>query len=484
MTPLEKTELPPSLDRIVDQKKWKPPYYSQLPIPEDFGIKSSQIPALEQEEKRLREVEQKKSRALFKIAVFGSAGVGFIFGLLSGGPCAAVGAAVVAALFPGLYPLALLLQDTVTSEWDRLKHHHLQPYYDYKVAVSHYGYWQRKQNIDYLRSLTGIEFEHAVGAILNRLGYVANVTKASGDGGIDIIATIRSSTFAIQCKNHQKAIGPATVREMIGALGNPPAGSPVIVSSSGFTHEAWSLARGNFIILLDDAWLRSPSQISEIQPIAVSRDAINPLVLSGSKASAEQTPRSAIDENLEKLETREPEAIHKAAEGEGKEAAKLITKRNPPPLPLPHSSEESKAGTHPAAMAAEKVMAFVMFDQGRHPGVMDAGTLPYSVEEIRDSIEAFFDHIRQRPGASEDDGLRRSNLLKSLGDYYHIEDWQRDDIAIINDYYRNPEKYDSPPRAGVMERFELGKGPHPKPSPIFGIATVPDFRLYSGEDNQ
>ena len=61
-------------------------------------------------------------------------------------------------------------------------------------------------NIDSLQALDPVDFENIVKVLLNRMGFNATTTKASGDGGIDLIAVnekpIISGKYVIQCKRY------------------------------------------------------------------------------------------------------------------------------------------------------------------------------------------------------------------------------------------------------------------------------------------
>lgn len=74
----------------------------------------------------------------------------------------------------------------------------------------------RKQLLD----LTPTEFEHFVAALYSRAGYATTVTRASADGGIDVIAVSTadaSSGLLIQAKRYSGVVGISVVRELIGA---------------------------------------------------------------------------------------------------------------------------------------------------------------------------------------------------------------------------------------------------------------------------
>ena len=44
--------------------------------------------------------------------------------------------------------------------------------------------------MDSLDALSGVEFEQFITVLLERMGFRAAMTKASGDGGIDVVATL------------------------------------------------------------------------------------------------------------------------------------------------------------------------------------------------------------------------------------------------------------------------------------------------------
>lgn len=100
-------------------------------------------------------------------------------------------------------------------------------------------------------SLTWREFEQAVADLFRRLGFDVKHTGGAGDGGIDILAASSSANLLIQCKKHNKAIGPAVVRELLGASTLRPGHRMVLVSSRGFTPAAIGVGADAGVILLD-----------------------------------------------------------------------------------------------------------------------------------------------------------------------------------------------------------------------------------------
>ncbi len=102
-----------------------------------------------------------------------------------------------------------------------------------------------------LDTLSGVEFEGLITRLLERMGFRAEMTKASGDGGIDIVATLdqplTAGRYLIQCKRYaeESLVGAATVREFYGALtADTRAVKGVLITTSGFTSQAQEFAGG------------------------------------------------------------------------------------------------------------------------------------------------------------------------------------------------------------------------------------------------
>lgn len=97
--------------------------------------------------------------------------------------------------------------------------------------------------LETLRSMDPIAFERLCQRLLRESGFIeVEVTKRSGDGGIDGYGTMRlggliSFNVLFQSKRYQGNIGPDTVRDFRGAMvGRADKG--VIITTGGFTREA------------------------------------------------------------------------------------------------------------------------------------------------------------------------------------------------------------------------------------------------------
>lgn len=97
----------------------------------------------------------------------------------------------------------------------------------------------------YWFQMDGWEFEKAVAELFRRDGYSAEVTKGSGDGGVDIILYRGGAKTLVQCKAHKAAVGPKDLRELYGVMaadrGHPDG---IFVSLGGFTKGANEFASG------------------------------------------------------------------------------------------------------------------------------------------------------------------------------------------------------------------------------------------------
>jgi Holliday junction resolvasome RuvABC ATP-dependent DNA helicase subunit len=99
-----------------------------------------------------------------------------------------------------------------------------------------------------LAQMTGVEFERLVTALLARMEFRAEMTKATGDGGIDIVAIldkpILGGKYLFQCKRYapDNLIGASTVRDFYGAVTADKALKGILITTSDFTAQAREFA--------------------------------------------------------------------------------------------------------------------------------------------------------------------------------------------------------------------------------------------------
>lgn len=68
--------------------------------------------------------------------------------------------------------------------------------------------------IDYM---DGIEFENLIDAKFQKMGYKTQLTKATKDYGVDLIATKNKKSIAIQIKRYNRNVGVKAIQEVIAA---------------------------------------------------------------------------------------------------------------------------------------------------------------------------------------------------------------------------------------------------------------------------
>lgn len=107
--------------------------------------------------------------------------------------------------------------------------------HNYDVAISAFNDYQLKLTIDFWVNLSGYQFEQEVARLYTKIGYSSYVTKATGDGGIDIILTKGTERIAVQCKHHKNKVGPNDVRALQGVVYNDNYSYGIFVSLNGFT---------------------------------------------------------------------------------------------------------------------------------------------------------------------------------------------------------------------------------------------------------
>lgn len=110
-----------------------------------------------------------------------------------------------------------------------------------------------------INSLSGIEFENVCQQLIEKMGFFVETTKASGDGGIDLIANnyqpILSGRYIIQCKRYSGSVGEPIIRDLYGVITSERANKGILMTTGYFTKSAISFAEGKQIELIDGAKL-------------------------------------------------------------------------------------------------------------------------------------------------------------------------------------------------------------------------------------
>lgn len=106
-----------------------------------------------------------------------------------------------------------------------------------------------------INSLSGVEFENVCQALVEKMGFTTQTTKASGDGGIDLIAynsqPLLSGKYIIQCKRYTGSVGEPIIRDLYGVITSERANKGILMTTGHFTKSAISFAEGKPIELID-----------------------------------------------------------------------------------------------------------------------------------------------------------------------------------------------------------------------------------------
>jgi Holliday junction resolvasome RuvABC ATP-dependent DNA helicase subunit len=101
-----------------------------------------------------------------------------------------------------------------------------------------------------LTAMSGIEFERWVAELFRAKGYSVELTRMSGDHGLDLILRSGSVVLAVQCKRWTDTVGESVVRDFYGSLMNGEIQAGSIITTSSFSDAARRFAEGKPITLL------------------------------------------------------------------------------------------------------------------------------------------------------------------------------------------------------------------------------------------
>jgi hypothetical protein len=110
-------------------------------------------------------------------------------------------------------------------------------------------------------TLTGQEFESLIKALLIEMGFQAELTEVTGDGGIDIVATLdrpfSGGRYIFQCKRYAEnnVVGSPAVRDFYGAVMADKAVKGIFITTSDFTAQAKDFATQAGVELVNRARL-------------------------------------------------------------------------------------------------------------------------------------------------------------------------------------------------------------------------------------
>ena len=100
--------------------------------------------------------------------------------------------------------------------------------------------------------MNGIQYERSCAKYLSTLGYKnITLTKASGDQGIDIIATKGNLKYGFQCKYYSGTVGNDAVQQAFSGIAYYKLDKAVVITNSDFSSGARKLAEEADVLLWD-----------------------------------------------------------------------------------------------------------------------------------------------------------------------------------------------------------------------------------------
>jgi len=134
----------------------------------------------------------------------------------------------------------------------------------------------KKSGIADIDKMEGVQFEKYLGHLFRGKGYKAEVTKAAGDYGADLILQKDGKKIVVQAKRYSKNVGIKAVQEAQASIAHYRAAEAWVVTNSDYTAAAYELAKSNKVKL-------------------INRDALIELIL-GMNPGATPTPKAVMAE--------------------------------------------------------------------------------------------------------------------------------------------------------------------------------------------
>ena len=126
------------------------------------------------------------------------------------------------------------------------------------IAVFSAIFRRRRAPVDSFEEMEGHEFEYYCAGLLEQRGFVeVEVTKGSGDYGIDILAEKEGVTYAIQCKRYTAPVGVKAVQEAYAGRDYYDRMVGVVMTNQYFTQPAVDAAKKLKILLWDKDYIDS-----------------------------------------------------------------------------------------------------------------------------------------------------------------------------------------------------------------------------------
>lgn len=111
---------------------------------------------------------------------------------------------------------------------------------------------------------SGTEFERFLQKIFEKMGFLVQTTKASGDQGADLLIEKYGRKIIVQAKRYSRSVGNSAIQESVAAKAYYKYDTAMVVTNSYFTKSAAELAAANNVELINRDKL---SELIAVYPI-------------------------------------------------------------------------------------------------------------------------------------------------------------------------------------------------------------------------
>lgn len=126
------------------------------------------------------------------------------------------------------------------------------------VAITVWFFLRRRRFTDAFEDMDGHEFEYFCADLLEQRGFVeVEVTRGSGDYGIDILAEKDGVTYAVQCKRYTAPVGVKAIQEAYAGRDYYDRMVGAVMTNQYFTAPAVEAAKKLKILLWDGGYVES-----------------------------------------------------------------------------------------------------------------------------------------------------------------------------------------------------------------------------------
>ena len=133
------------------------------------------------------------------------------------------------------------------------------------IPLAHFikAKWMKEKLLP-IDEMDGREFEKFCARLLEKRGFIdVNITKASGDFGVDILAEKEGVTYAIQCKRYAEPVGVKAIQEAFAGREYYDRMVGAVLTNQYFTAPAVEAAKKLKILLWDRGYLESMMEETE-----------------------------------------------------------------------------------------------------------------------------------------------------------------------------------------------------------------------------